>query len=735
MSRRSRYLSGMPPSVFRPIAFVFAAALALPVSAALTVVPGPDPGTRRFGTGIVVLPGGNYLVTDPDWAPNFGSPQAGAVYLYRADGLLLSRLAGSAAGDRVGSGGIVLLSDGNFVVRSPAWRASPVTAEAGAVTWGDADTGFGANAQITPANSLIGSSAGDRVGGSQVLALTDGNYVVASSEWDRAGVGADAGAVTWCAAGGGTVGPITPANSLVGGHADDRVGGLTVVSSPAVVMLTSGHYVVASDRWDNGAQADVGAVTWAHRDGSTVGEVDAARSLVGASAGDFAGETVQALPGGHYIVQSPYFDHGGVGNVGAVTWVDGSAPTAAVIGAGNSLLGSHDFDLVGLYAAVLENGHYVVASPLWDDDAVTDAGAVTWRDGSGPHPGVVGPGNSRIGSSNGDSIGYFDTIGLPPLGVVPLANSHYVIASPGWDAGAIVDAGAATWANGSGPATGPLTAADSLVGTHLGDAIAQYVLTLDDGHYVVGSPFWFQGRGAATWGHRDGGLAGAVDAANSLVGSVPEDFVSSTGIYRLQGGDYAVASSFWSLGETLYVGAVTRASGSSGLAGPVSGANSVIGSEAGDRVGLGGVDALPDGGYLVRSALASGLGAISRIGSPAAADDGIVTAANSLVGNSMDDRLGAPGATVLAGGAIVVHSANVAAGNAGAITLLDAADPLVGVRSEEVTVRSGAADGGPALTHAWLAASGTLLVGDPAANRIVRIQGNLIFRDGYESTD
>jgi hypothetical protein len=716
----------------RPLAGLLGALLA-PAFAAQTVVPGPDAGTRRFGAEVVVLPGGNYLVTDPEWALNAGNTLVGAVYLYRADGVLLSRLTGGAAGDRIGSGGIVVLPGGDFVVLSPSWRASPVKTEAGAVTWGDADLGFGVSAEVGAANSLVGSSAGDRIGSGGVVPLADGSFVVASGEWDLPGSAANVGAVTWCAADGSTTGPVTPANSLVGATAEDRIGDATVLNQPAVVALANGHYVVVGNRWDNGAVADVGAVTWARGDGATVGEVGAANSLVGASTGDYAGAVVQALANGHYIVQSPYFDHGGVGNVGAVTWADGGAPTAGTLSAANSLIGSQEYDVVGLYAAVLANGHYVVSSPVWDNGTLRDVGAVTWRDGSGPAAGVVGPANSLVGTAADDSVGYFTTIGIPPLGVVPLANGHYVVASPAWDSGAVPDAGAATWADAGQPLSGEVSAQNSLVGSADGDAIAQYLVTLPNGNYVVGSPYWSESRGAATWGNGLGGTVGVLDAGNSLVGTQPLDFVTSSYIYPLHDGDYVVASSLWNQGETLRVGAVTRGSGSSGIAGEVSPQNSVVGNAQDDRVGLGGVASLPGGGFLVRSALASGLGAISRIDAPLPAADATVNAANALVGKSETDRIGAPGASVQADGAILLHTANIAADGAGAITLFDRSDRFVGTLSEEDTVRSAVADGGPSLARAYLAASGTLVVGDPAGNRIVLVAPRNIFRDGYET--
>ncbi|NIP98627.1 MAG: hypothetical protein GWO24_36560, partial [Akkermansiaceae bacterium] len=100
-------------------------------------------------------------------------------------------LVGSGANDRVGSGGVTVLADGNYVVSSPEWDSGAV-ADVGAATWGSGASGV--RGPIGPANSLVGSTAGDRVGA--VTALANGNYVVSSPEWDS-GAAADVGAVTW----------------------------------------------------------------------------------------------------------------------------------------------------------------------------------------------------------------------------------------------------------------------------------------------------------------------------------------------------------------------------------------------------------------------------------------------------------------------------------------------------------------------------------------------------------
>ena len=115
---------------------LFACALLLACVAAAafgaqTDIAGPA-GSAVFGTTTTTLTNGNIVVSDPDGLNN----AIGAVYLYSPAGALISTLKGHAKNDRIGSGGITALSNGNFVVSSPNWDDG-VTAGVGAVTWVD----------------------------------------------------------------------------------------------------------------------------------------------------------------------------------------------------------------------------------------------------------------------------------------------------------------------------------------------------------------------------------------------------------------------------------------------------------------------------------------------------------------------------------------------------------------------------------------------------------------------
>src|SRR6202007_598536 len=100
------------------------------------------------------------------------------------------------------------------------------------------------------------------------------------------------------------------------------------------------------------------------------------------------------------------------------------------------------------------------------------------------------------------------------------------------------------------------------------------------------SPSWNRNFGAVTWGDGNMGTDGIVSDANSLVGSNPGDLVGYNGegaisIKALSNGNYVVLSSNWNGNR----GAVTWGNGSTGISGPVSDNNSLVGSNAGDQVG------------------------------------------------------------------------------------------------------------------------------------------------------
>lgn len=115
-------------------------------------------GSGRFGDTVTALPNGNVVITDPLY--NEGGTAIGAVYVIDSTLGLISFLKGSTAGDQIGSNGIVVLANGNFLVRSPRWD-NGAAVNAGAVTWCSMTTGC--NGEVSAANSLVGGTSGDDI--------------------------------------------------------------------------------------------------------------------------------------------------------------------------------------------------------------------------------------------------------------------------------------------------------------------------------------------------------------------------------------------------------------------------------------------------------------------------------------------------------------------------------------------------------------------------------------------
>ncbi len=615
------------------------------IHAAQQDIPAPPNSGTSYANTVVVLPNGNIVVTDYSYSPP-GAANAGAVYLLSgADLTVISTLTGTVANDYVGLEGVTVLSNGNFVVASPAWNGNR-----GAATWGSAVTGFigGPTVAVSDTNSLVGSATNNRVCDESITVLTNGNYVVRSPKWD--GANPDVGAATWGDGSSGTVGVVSAANSLVGTSGSDQI------SADGVIPLTNGNYVVRSLNWRS-TVAGAGAATWGNGSGGTVGEVSAANSLVGSSSFDNVGSKgIFALTNGHYVVSSPSWD-GAISNRGAATWGNGNGGTVGTISEANSLVGSASGGGVGFSGiTVLTDGNYVVISPFWDGIS-SSTGAVTWGNGTIGTTGPVSASNSLVGASAGDQVG--------SDGVTALGNGSYVVCSSAWD-GVVVNGGAVTWCGSGGGTVGFVSTGNSIYGTTVSDQVGQYgAVALANGNYVVVSPLWdgvASNVGAVTWGNGSAVTAGAVSASNSLVGSTANDNVGSrlgaVGVTALTNGHYVVVSSEWD-GAAANVGAATWADGNGGTVGPVSAANSLVGTTSADNIGRVGVTALSNGNYVVGSSAWDGAAAnvgAATWGNGSGGTVGVVSAANSLVGSNSADQVSSGGITALQNGDFLVYT-------------------------------------------------------------------------------
>jgi len=460
--------------------------------------------------GVTALANGNYVVSSPDaygrgavtWRNGNGG--SGAVV-----GDNNSLMGNFLSGDQIGSGGVIALGNGNYVVRSPLWD-NVGAADAGAVTWGNG--GSGVVGMVSSANSLVGTTAGDGVGKYGVIPLANGNYVVASCDWDNGGA-QNAGAATWGDGAVGVKGDVSAANSLAGSTSGDFV--------CIVTALTNGNYVVVGLAWDNGLTQNVGSVTWRNGNVNGAGTVTPLNSLVGTSTNDYVGTGgVIALANGNYVACSVAWNN----FVSAVTWGDGVLGTIGAVTNNNSFVGEAGGTVRLCYggASALTNGNYVFISEEWDDPVTDDVGAVTWGGGAGLTSGKVSAANSLVGSSFSDFVGFDGKYS----GVTVLANGHYVARSLIWDNGSATEAGAVTWGNGRVGSKGVVTPANSLVGGLTGDQVGSGTIrAFSDGNYAFASPKWsdagFAQGGAVTVAWGGGETGGALNSMNSVFGTVP----------------------------------------------------------------------------------------------------------------------------------------------------------------------------------------------------------------------
>ncbi len=711
--------------------------------------------------GIKALANGNYVVISPDWNSSRGAVtwvngSNGQVsdYVANSNANVLSSansVIGSTPMDRVGNGGVTELANGSFVVASWSWNQGATT-YAGAATWVDGTNGrvsdYALNGNtnvVSTANSLYGSTASDFVGSDGVTALANGNYVVNSQGWDN-GAATNVGAVTWVDGTNGRAfgepsagAAVSASNSLVGSATDGNVG------YGGVTALANGNFVVASPFWINGGTVSAGAVTWIDGSNGQASDssivVSAANSLVGSNTNDRVGYGgVFELSNGNYVVVSDNWN-AAASQVGAVSFVNPAVTTPGAVGnkvgvvsTSNSLVGSTLNDRVGNGGiAALSNGNYVVKSPDWDSGGVANVGAVTWGNGSSGIVGTVGAGNSLVGSNANDRVGYPGGEGDALDGVVALPNGNYVVASAQWNA----SRGAVTWGNGSTGIAGTVTAGNSLVGSQSFDRVGSNGLTvLSNGNYVVISPYWngtSDELGAVTFGSGTAGVSGVVSGANSLVGTYSYDGdgdnVGSGGVVALAGGDYLVLSPNWKndFSATSRLGAATFGSGTTGVTGEVTTANSFIGTADNDRIGSGGAWALSDGKAVVSSPDAYDAGSGGLAGA------GLAHVLAFLPASPSDPATGQTFAANPSADATITPAAITAITNTGTAVVLQANNDITLAASSDITTSAGGAGGAITLQAGRSILLGssittdngdfTAIAGDPGANPDYRNSG------------
>lgn len=537
-----------------------------------------------------------------------------------------------------------------------------------------------------------------------VTPLSDGEYAVGFGDWNQS-----RGAATWVNS--AFTGTFSAATSIIGATPysttnfcsfdtcsytyveGDRIG-------DQITALANGNFVVRSVNYNQGA----GAVTLGIGAASAGFTVGATNSLVGTSqstlqysgtgtyscslygtcyqnyyylnsAGDRVGNTVYALAGGDYLVRTDTSDVGAL-NGGAFTFGDRNTGTpVGQITSANSLVGSA-FNELAVAPTILGNGGAIVLTTAWNG---TRGAATFFGNGVGP-VGTISAATSLVGSASGD---------FSSASVLTLASGNALLRLPGWNNGAAADAGAVAFFDSSG-LTGSVSAANSLVGSSAGDSIGTTFSVLSSGHVLFRATSWDNGAatdaGAVTFFDQNVGVTGAVSALNSLVGTSAGDQIGS-GLTTLGTGNVLVSSTSWDNGVATNAGAITFIDRNLGLVGAVSASNSLVGTTASDSIGNSGVQALSTGHALAfssawRNGIAINAGAVTFINGNSGLT-GAISAANSLVGTSSSDSVGANRVT-LSNGNVVTYATGWDDGvnaNAGAVTFIDAATGITGAVS------------------------------------------------------
>ncbi len=516
-----------------------------------------------------------------------------------------------------------------------------------------------ANLLVTPSLASVqidihgpeGSSEFGTSGGIKVL--PNGNFVVNDYEYEPLGAalgGSSRGAVyLYNGANGNLI------STLTGSVPGDSIG-------LDILVLPSGDFLVQSKLWNQG----VGALTFCSGVTGCSGVVSEANSLVGTTSGDNVGENVQILSNGNYVNVSFEWDSETEADVGAVTFCNAKTGCVGTIISANSLVGEKAQDRIGVQFAALDNGNYVVGSPVWDNGALTDAGAAKWCSGTSGCTGFVTTENSIYG-------GAIDTVGQS---ITPLSNGRYAVISYDWNFGGIAtDVGAVTFCSSPTGCVGEVQPGNSLTGQRSDDSVGiGGVYELTNGNVVVVSQSWVNPvagsrAGAVTFCSDLSQCSGIVSNTNSLIGSRSDDRVGSFGVLALANGNYVVQSPEWQNFTNFDVGAATFCSGTTGCTGNVTTENSLYGT-GNDSVGRSGL-ALPNGNYAVISPLWED-GAINNIGAVTFCNgetgcSGEVSQTNSLTGIFANNQIGSNGNVILANGNFVIRSQN--AGSAqGAVT-------------------------------------------------------------------
>ncbi len=239
-----------------------------------------------FGSGeIAALSNGSYVFGNPD-ATLAGINAAGTVILANGTtGAEINRISGVNPNDRLGSGAIAALSNGNYVFGNPDATLAGINA-AGTVILANGTTGV-------EINRISGTNLNDRFGSRAITALSNGNYVFGNPNATINGISA-AGTVILAD---GTTG--AEISRISGVNPNDQFGNGNFGSGVSAV-LSNGNYIFGNPNATIDGVAAAGTVILA--DGTTGAEIS---RTSGVNPNDNLGNKfIKELDNGNYFFAS-----------------------------------------------------------------------------------------------------------------------------------------------------------------------------------------------------------------------------------------------------------------------------------------------------------------------------------------------------------------------------------------------------------------------------------------------
>jgi len=315
------------------------------------LISGDNSGDGLGSGGVIALPNGNYVIGSP--SDNVGLTDNGSVRL--VDGVTGVEIPGGLiVGDNAGDslGFVTALPNSNYVISAMADDVVGPVVDAGSVRLVDGVTG----AQIGVA--IEGDNASDQLGFGDTIALANNNFMVASI-FDDVGL-ANNGSVRLIS---GTTG--LEIGVITGDDANDQLG----FSVNGITALANNNFVIASQLDDEGL-ADNGSVSLIN---GVTGVPVGGGTITGSTTNDQLGSGgIFALTNNNYVIVSPLDDEVGV-DLGTARLVDGASGTQI----GASIAGSVANDLnLATVTGSAAGDYYILAMSFADNNALTNSGFV-----------------------------------------------------------------------------------------------------------------------------------------------------------------------------------------------------------------------------------------------------------------------------------------------------------------------------------------------------------------------